>query len=273
MNIPFRGPGASGRVPRGLALTVIVAAGVLAGCSGDSNGSSPSVVIPPPSQKPSDIIFAPSTGPVATIRRTTGGVPHIKADDLQSAAFALGYAQAQDNVCLLADAFIRARGERSKYLGPGPNSANVISDFSLKAQHIRSGALNDLSNMDNPSRALIYGFTQGYNKYVRETSPASYPAECRNQPWVFQIEPEDFVAHLRVLAQVASGALFATGAMYLAVPPGVNPNPVPVASALSVPTGLEALGAETTRLRWRTPARSTSATWASRATRGASAAR
>jgi acyl-homoserine-lactone acylase len=205
------------------------------------------VVIPPPSQKPSDIIFAPSTGPVATIRRTTGGVPHIKADDLQSAAFALGYAQAQDNVCLLADAFIRARGERSKYLGPGPNSAHVISDFSLKAQHIRSGALNDLSNMDNPSRALIYGFTQGYNKYVRETSPANYPAECRNQPWVFQIEPEDFVAHLRVLAQVASGALFSTGAMYLAVPPNVKPDPIPVASTLSVPTGLEALGAETTR--------------------------
>jgi acyl-homoserine-lactone acylase len=246
MQIPFRGPNAWGRVPRGLALSILVAAGVLAGCSDDSNNSGPSVVIPPP-QKPGDIIFAPSTGPVATIRRTTGGVPHIKANDLQSVAFGMGYAQAQDNLCMLADAFLKARGERARYLGPGPNSVNVISDFSLKAQHIRSGALNDLAAMDNPSRAMVYGFTQGYNKYVRETSPANYPAECRNQPWVFQIEPEDYVAHTRVLAQNASGAIFATGAMYLAVPPGVSPDPVPVASASSVPTGLEALGAEITR--------------------------
>ena len=88
----------------------------------------------------------------------------------------MGYAQAQDNVCILADAFLKARGERSRFLGPGPNNANVISDFSLRAQHIRSGALADMAAMDNPSRAMIVGFTQGYNKYVRETSPANRPA-------------------------------------------------------------------------------------------------
>jgi len=243
----FSGPGGRGRFSHALALSSLVAVALLAGCSdGIDKPESPPVATPkPPPAK--DVIFAPATGPVATIRRTTGGVPHIQADDLQSAAFAMGYAQAQDNVCILADAFLRARGERSRYLGPGPGSTHIISDFSLKAQHIRSGALADLSSMDDPSRALIYGYTQGYNKFVRETSPASYPTECRNQPWVFPIEPEDFVAHLRVLAQVASGALFATGAMYLAVPPGTDPAPVPVASTLSVPTGLEALGAETVR--------------------------
>lgn len=247
MTAPIRGSVAWARLPRRLMLSTLVAASVLAGCSDDSTKPPAPPVVEPPVQKPTDVVFAPSTGPEATVRRTTGGVPHIKANDLQSAAFALGYLQAQDNLCLLADGFLRARGERAKYLGPGPNNAHVISDFSLKAQRIRSGALADLSAMDNPSRAMIYGFTQGYNKYVRETSPANYPAECRNQPWVFQIEPEDYVAHLRVLAQVASGGLFATGAVYAAVPPGVSPNPIPVASALSVPTGLEALGAETTR--------------------------
>ena len=241
----FSNPRGRGSLSRAFALSSLAAVALLAGCSdGIDTPKSPPVVTPKPPPA-ADVIFAPATGPVATIRRTTNGVPHIKADDLQSAAFAMGYAQAQDNVCILADAFLKARGERARFLGPGPNNAHVISDFSLRAQHIRSGALADMAAMDNPSRAMIFGFTQGYNKYVRETSPANYPAECRNQPWVFQIEPEDYVAHLRLLSQVASGALFATGAIYAAVPPGVSPAPIPVASANAAPDSLKALTGDT----------------------------
>jgi acyl-homoserine-lactone acylase len=224
-----------------------VAALVVAGCSDSSKPAQPPTVTePPPVSKPGETIFAPATGPVATIRRTTSGVPHVKADDLQSAAFGLGYAQAQDSVCLLADSFLKARGERAKYLGPGPNNIHIINDFSYRAQHIRSGALADLSSMGNESRALIYGFTAGYNKFVKETSPASLPAECRNQPWVFPIEPEDLVAYLRIVAQYASGANWVTGVMYLAVPPDVSPNPVPVATSAADVVSVKALG-EVTR--------------------------
>ena len=192
MHSQFSGPRGRGRLSRVFTLASLAAVSLLAGCSDGIDKPKSPPVVTPPTPPPPGVIFAPSTGPVATIRRTTGGVPHIQAADLQSAAFAMGYAQAQDNVCILADAFLKARGERSRFLGPGPNNAHVIGDFSLRAQHIRSGALADLATMDNPSRAMIFGFTQGYNKYVRETSPASYPAECRNQPWVFQIEPEDY---------------------------------------------------------------------------------
>ncbi len=241
----FSGPSVRGWFSRAFALSSLAAVAMLAGCSDGIDIPKSPPVVTPPTPPPADVIFAPPTGPVATIRRTTNGVPHIKADDLQSAAFAMGYAQAQDNVCILADAFLKARGERARFLGPGPNNSHVIGDFSLRAQHIRSGALADLATMDNPSRAMIFGFTQGYNKYVRETSPASYPAECRNQPWVFQIEPEDYVAHLRLLSQVASGAQFATGAIYAAVPPGVSPAPIPVASANAAPGSLKALTGDT----------------------------
>ncbi|NJD30265.1 MAG: penicillin acylase family protein [Gammaproteobacteria bacterium] len=241
-------PRGRGWVPTRVSLASLVAVAVVAGCSDSSNPpKSPAVVEPPPVSKPADIIFAPATGPVATIRRTTSGVPHVKADDLQSAAFGLGYAQAQDNLCLLADSFLKARGERAKYLGPGPGNIHIINDFSYRAQHIRSGALEDLSVMGNESRALIYGFTAGYNKYLKETSPANYPAECRNQPWVFPIEAEDLVAYLRIVAQYASGANFVTGVMYLAVPPGVSPNPVPVAVAAADLERSMGLGEATTR--------------------------
>ena len=75
----------------------------------------------------------------ATIRRTTNGVPHVKADNLASAAFGAGYAQTQDNVCLLAEAIVKARSERAKYFGPGPDDINVINDFSYKHRRFSVG--------------------------------------------------------------------------------------------------------------------------------------
>ena len=99
----------------------------LAGCSDnddkkkDSSGSS------------TDFINAPSTGPTATIRRTTSGVAHILADNLESATFGAGYAQAQDHICLLADAIVKVRSERALYFGPGSGNIHVIYDFSYKA--------------------------------------------------------------------------------------------------------------------------------------------
>ncbi len=166
----------------------------------------------------------------ANIRRTTGGVPHITADNLKSAAFGHGYAQAQDNVCLLAEAIVKARSERARYFGPGPGTEigvglNIINDFSYKAQEIYSGAEREYRSLSNESRALTQGFAEGYNRYVRETAPGDLPVECRDQPWVTEITPVDLLAYYRVVGQYASGGQFATGAVFLAVPPGVSPAP------------------------------------------------
>lgn len=217
-----------GRAIRFIPLALPLAAAMLAaGCSDDD----PVKITTPPPPPPPSQITAPSTGPVATIRRTTGGVPHITAANLESAAFGMGYAQAQDNVCVLADAFIKARSERARYFGPGPGSINIITDFSYAAQHIRSGAAAEYAALSEESRALVRGFTAGYNKFIRDTPPGNFPAECRSQPWVFQIANEDLVAHMRLLAQIASGGIMATGILFSAVPPGVPVNPAPPGSA------------------------------------------
>lgn len=164
----------------------------------------------------------------ADIRRTTNGIPHVKADNLASAAFGAGYAQTQDNVCLLAEAIVKARSERAKYFGPGPDDINIINDFSYKAQKILSGAEEEYPNLSDETRALIEGFTAGYNKFVSETASGDLPAECRDQPWVKEITPVDLFAHYRIVGQYASGALFATGAVFLAVPDGDSPLPTQV---------------------------------------------
>src|SRR5690554_7501050 len=46
----------------------------------------------------------PSTRFSATIERTTYGIPHITADDYAGAGYGHGYAIAEDNLCVLADA-------------------------------------------------------------------------------------------------------------------------------------------------------------------------
>jgi len=216
-----------GRILRAVAALPLVAMLGLAGCSDSSDGDNDKPTAPPAK----DYLNAPTAGPVAVIRRTTNGVPHVKADNLESAAFGVGYAQAQDNVCVLADAFVKARSERARYFGPGPGNIHVINDFSYKAQRILSGAAAEYATLSAESKALIKGFVAGYNKYVRETPKASLPVECRNAPWVFEVTVNDLVAHMRILAGYASGDLFATGALFLAVPPGVDPNPAPAAVA------------------------------------------
>ena len=50
----------------------------------------------------------------ADIRRTTFGVPHIQAADERGLGYGIGYAYAQDNLCLLANEVVTVNGERSK---------------------------------------------------------------------------------------------------------------------------------------------------------------
>lgn len=222
---------------RVIAALPIAALLALAGCSDSSDDGKSNT---PSAAK--DPVNAPATGPVAVIRRTTNGVPHVKADNLESVAFGVGYAQAQDNVCVLADGFVKARSERALYFGPGPGNIHVINDFSYKAQRVLSGAAAEYATLSAESKALIKGFVAGYNKYVRETPKANLPVECRNAPWVFQVTANDLVAYLRIVAGYASGDRFATGALFLAVPPGVDPNPVPAPAAVAAAKGLDALG-------------------------------
>ncbi|HTN34878.1 MAG TPA: penicillin acylase family protein, partial [Marinobacter sp.] len=202
----------------GLALA-LAGSSLLTGCFSSSSGSNKSAAV--------DTQLFPADGKLeANIRRTTGGVPHITANNLKSAAFGHGYAQAQDNVCMLAEAIVQARSERAKYFGPGPGDINIINDFSYKAQEILSGAKAEYPQLRPESKALIDGFAAGYNKYVKETAPEDLPVECREQPWVKPIQPTDLLAHYRIIGQYASGSEFATGLVFLAVPPGESPAPI-----------------------------------------------
>ena len=173
-------------------------------------------------------IFAPGGQVEARIETTTNGVPHITADNLESAAFGEGFVQARDNVCVIADAILRATGTRAKYYGPGPDNINVITDFSYRALGLLDKARADYDRLSPASRAMLQGFAAGYNRYVKRTDPSALPGKCRTAAWVQPITPEQLYAYYQVIALFASGDQLATGATFAAAPPGVDPSPRPV---------------------------------------------
>jgi len=160
----------------------------------------------PGQQKKKLIAFAPEGKLQANIRWTDYGVPHITANNLESLGFGNGYAQAQDNICILADSYIRVNGERSKYFGPDkeePNDAeNLISDLSFKALRLRELAEEKWPQFSENSRAIIQGFVAGYNFYLSKikTGEKKLPALCADQLWVTAIEPEDVVSYVFSIA-------------------------------------------------------------------------
>ncbi|MFF4414875.1 penicillin acylase family protein [Streptosporangium sp. NPDC001559] len=163
------------------------------------------VSTPPPVQPDQKITDRTGTGRrplAATIRYTEYGIPHITADDLAGAGFGQGYAQARDNTCVLADAYLTVRGERSRHLGPdaAPTgqlsgaTTNLSSDAFFRA-FVSDDTLRRLLARPAPYgprpevRELVRGFVAGYNKHLAEgrvTDPA-----CRGASWVRPITEID----------------------------------------------------------------------------------
>ena len=174
-------------------------------------------------------------GALAVIRRTAHGIPHIKARTLHGAGVGVGYAQARDNICLLADTYVTVGARRSLYFGPegtyesGGNAAtfnNLKSDFSYQ-RIIDSGVVEEMLALPPPSGPLpevlelARGFADGYNRYLKDVGgPAGIkdPA-CRGAAWVRPITPTDIYRRTYAAIGLASFQFF-TEALVDAQPPG-----------------------------------------------------
>ena len=108
------------------------------------------------------------------IRRTTYGVPHITANNISAAGFALGYLQVEDYGKRVVDGLVRARGEWSKYnvLSENRLEAGIDSDASNKLRHQRAEETFSLLKID--TRDMLDGFAQGVNRYI-SLHPEEFP--------------------------------------------------------------------------------------------------
>jgi acyl-homoserine-lactone acylase len=153
----------------------------------------------------------------ATIRRSAYGVAHIEAADLAGLGFGEGYAQAEDHLCTIAEQIMVARGERSRYLGPGEGDAHLVGDLAVKALGVRSRAIELLAEQPPEIRGWLDGFAAGYNRYLEGAGPEEIPGWCRGAEWVVPISWEDVAAYTRM------GTLSSLGlapAIVQAAPPG-----------------------------------------------------
>ncbi len=103
------------------------------------------------------------------IRRTQYGVPHIKADDLRAAGYALAYVQMEDYGARVALGLLRGRGEMGLWFGRD----SMDSDF--RAQRGYAIAVARYAQLDQATRDVYEGFAIGINRYI-ERHPDEFPA-------------------------------------------------------------------------------------------------
>ncbi len=102
------------------------------------------------------------------VRRTTNGVPHIKAENLAAAGYAEAYVQSEDYGSRVALSLLRARGEMGRWFGRDSMNA----DFNNRLQWTR--AVETYALLDQATRDVYDGFAAGTNRYI-ELHPQEFP--------------------------------------------------------------------------------------------------
>ncbi|MDD9893373.1 MAG: penicillin acylase family protein [Gammaproteobacteria bacterium] len=174
----------------------------------------------------------------ATIIRTEYSIPNIQANDWRGAGYGVGYAQAEDNFCLLSTMWVRLDGKASMYNGPRLGKSKIRDDlfFSYINETADIEAIMDLPPPHGPGNdvlMLLDGFVDGYNTYLAEYGANGIPDEdCRGGEWIRSIERIDVARRLYELIGKGGRDLVWKG-MVTATPPSLTavptlPNSIPL---------------------------------------------
>ena len=146
--------------------------------------------------------FSPATPASADIRRTAFGVPHIRAENERGLGFGIGYAYAQDNLCLLANEIVTVNGQRSRYFGPEQFTVeqreNRVSDLFFTWLNTSEAVKAFWDAEPAQVHDLVEGYAAGYNRYLAERREQGLPQQCQGE-WVRDIAAEDLVKLTRRL--------------------------------------------------------------------------
>ncbi|QXI26802.1 bifunctional acylase PvdQ [Pseudomonas vanderleydeniana] len=157
----------------------------------------------------------------ADIRRTTFGVPHIRASDERGLGYGIGYAYAQDNLCLLANEIVTVNGERSKFFGPHETTVeqrdNLASDLFFNWFNTPAAVSAFWQAQTPQMKQRIEGYVAGYNRQLRERQAQGLPEQCQGA-WVRPITVLDQVKLTRRLL-VEGGVGQFVEALAAATPP------------------------------------------------------
>ncbi|ATN12348.1 acylase [Klebsiella quasipneumoniae] len=154
----------------------------------------------------------------ADIRRTSYGVPHIRAVDERGLGVGMGYAYAQDNLCLLANEVTTVNGQRARFFGPDQATLeernNLASDVFFNWLNTPEAVAAFWKAQTPAMQQRIEGYVAGYNRYLKEQGA---PAQCQ-AAWVRPLVKEDLVKLTRRLLVEGGVGQFAE-ALVGAAPP------------------------------------------------------
>ncbi len=146
--------------------------------------------------------LSPAAQTSADIRRTSFGVPHIRAENERGLGLGIGYAYAQDNLCLLANEIVTVNGQRSQYFGPEQFTVeqrqNRVSDVFFTWLNTPEAVETFWQAQPTQVRDLVEGYAAGYNRYLAERRQQGLPQQCQGE-WVRDISAEDLVKLTRRL--------------------------------------------------------------------------
>ncbi|MBH3398684.1 acylase [Pseudomonas fluorescens] len=152
------------------------------------------------------------------IRRTSYGVPHIRAFDERGLGVGMGYAYAQDNLCLLANEVVTVNGERAKFFGPDQATLeernNLASDVFFNWLNTPEAVAAFWKAQSPQMQQRLEGYVAGYNRYLKEQGA---PAHCQ-AAWVRPLVVQDLVKLTRRLLVEGGVGQFAE-ALVGATPP------------------------------------------------------
>jgi len=155
-----------------------------------------------------------------TVARTQYGIPHVKAKNLASLGYGYAHALAEDTVCTVAEAYVTANAERSRFFGPdatysvrgnGTNPKNLNSD--LVYQRIKDRrTVEELVERPPPIGPkadvvrLLRGYVAGWNSWLRDVGGADGISDprCRGAEWVRPITIMDVYRRMYALSLLAS---------------------------------------------------------------------
>lgn len=125
----------------------------------------------------------------ATLHRSTGGIPHIIAEDWGSIGYGTGYAAAQDHFCEQSRNILKFRAELAAHLGAGTDDENLETDFFFQML-IDTGLYDE--EIDSEFEELFAGYAAGFNRYLDDTGIDNItdPA-CSGADWVQTMTAED----------------------------------------------------------------------------------
>ncbi len=140
-------------------------------------------------------VVAPGLGATVDVIRDAYGIPHIFAANHQDAAYALGYAHAQDRLWQMEMNRRIGSGRLAEILGAGA----LDTDRFLRTIGVRRSAEANLTKLDSESRRLLEAYATGVNAFL--ATDAVLPVEfliagVKPEPW----SPVDSIVWVKMMA-------------------------------------------------------------------------